>query len=281
MRLQAFGSLLVLLTAMVLLPSAAEAQSQMAGIAVDADGVLHKRVIDDPTGQLTSERRQAARMALSPDLASFSRLRKISLNRLEAELKQRQGVPTDEMRYLAGIQRIRYVFFYPETGDIVVAGPAEGWMTDPTGRVVGMKNGRPTLQLQDLVVALRAFPPSGSETSLVGCSIDPTPEGLAAMQQFLVNVGQTITPDQTDTIVAGLQESLGPQRYLDPRGLVEDPLRPDPGRGRLSDETDRHRSGTTADPSGQLRRSGQPEPGRTKRLAAMVLRSRLSVCPHQ
>ena len=89
------------------------------------------------------------------------------------------------MRYLAGLQRIQYVFYYPETKDIVIAGPAEGWITDISGRVVGINTGRPVVQLQDLVVALRAFPPKGEVTQFIGCSIDPTPEGLAAMQQFL------------------------------------------------------------------------------------------------
>ena len=92
-----------------------------------------------------------------------------------------------------------------------MAGPAQGWMTDLTGRVVGISNGRPTLQLQDLVVALRAFPPDGKETNMIGCSIDPTQEGLAAMQRFLNQMGVRATPDQTQYIVDGLQTSLGNQ----------------------------------------------------------------------
>ena len=40
---------------------------------------------------------------------------------------------SDEMKYLAGLLRIHYVFFYPETGDIVLAGPAEGFAEDPVG----------------------------------------------------------------------------------------------------------------------------------------------------
>ena len=49
----------------------------------------------------------------------------------------------------------------------------------------GITSGRPVVQLQDVVVALRAFPSGGNATPLIGCSIDPTQEGLAAMQQFL------------------------------------------------------------------------------------------------
>ena len=41
------------------------------------------------------------------------------------------------MRYLAGLLRVRYVFYYPDSKDIVLAGPAEGWVADPAGRIVG------------------------------------------------------------------------------------------------------------------------------------------------
>ena len=66
------------------------------------------------------------------------------------------------MRYLAGLLRVRYVFYYPDSKDIVLAGPAEGWVPDPAGRIVGITSRRPVVQLQDLVVALRAFPLAGS-----------------------------------------------------------------------------------------------------------------------
>ena len=47
------------------------------------------------------------------------------------------------MQYLAGLQHLKYVFFYPDTRDIVIAGPAEGFFTDPSGRVRGMTSGTP------------------------------------------------------------------------------------------------------------------------------------------
>ncbi|MEA1949850.1 MAG: DUF1598 domain-containing protein [Planctomycetota bacterium] len=187
------------------------AHAQLAGVMVDADGVLKKQIASDPGGRLAKERITAARASLNPDVTAFSKLRMISLNRLEAALKDRQGVPTEEMRRLAGLLRLRYVFFYPESNDIVIAGPAEGWYTDATGRVVGMTSHRPTIELQDLVVALRAFPPGGKETDLIGCSIDPTQEGLAAMQGFLRKLGGQATPNQTQYIVEGLRNCMGKQ----------------------------------------------------------------------
>lgn len=183
----------------------------VAGVAVDAQGVVRRQVVVDPGGRLRMQRAAAARATLAPDLVASSKLRKVSLNRLEKAIQDRDGVPTEEMKYLAGLQRVRYVFCYPESKDIVIAGPAEGWFTDPAGRVVGINNRRAVVQLQDLVVALRAFPPGREATSLIGCSIDPTQQGLQAMQAFLQSVGSYANPAQTQRIVAGLQNSLGMQ----------------------------------------------------------------------
>ncbi|MBN2477564.1 MAG: DUF1598 domain-containing protein [Pirellulales bacterium] len=192
-------------------PSLAKAQAQ-AGVVVDAQGVLHTKMFADPGGMLTQQRIAAAKAALDPELATHSPIRYISLNRLEAAIAQRQGAPTDAMRNLGGLLRVKYVFYFPESKDIVIAGPAEGWMVDPAGRTVGIQSGRPVVQLQDLVVALRAFPPGRSGEKLIGCSIDPTPEGLAAMQRFLQTIGSRATPNDTQYIVEGLQTSLGLQK---------------------------------------------------------------------
>ncbi|MEZ6070226.1 MAG: DUF1598 domain-containing protein [Pirellulales bacterium] len=51
----------------------------------------------------------------------------------------------------------------------------------------------------------------GGSKHVIGCSIDPTQEGLARMQAFLRQVGVTATPNDTDRIVNGLRESLGLQ----------------------------------------------------------------------
>jgi hypothetical protein len=182
-----------------------------AGIAVDAQGVVATKVIMDPGGQLMRQQVMAARQNLNRDVLAFSRMRKISLTRLEQALQEKNGVVTEEMKHLAGLLRVRYVFLYPDSNDIVIAGPAEGWATDPTGRVVGITTGRPVVQLQDLVVALRAFAPGKRPAELISCSIDPTPEGLASMQRFLRSIGSTANPEQTQFIVDGLRTSLGLQ----------------------------------------------------------------------
>jgi hypothetical protein len=200
--------LLAVVGSLLALPAVVFAQG---GVAVDAEGVLRTKSLADVGGQLTKDRIAAARTSLNPKVATYSRLRYISLKHLEQAIAQSQGVPSEEMRNLAGLLRLHYVFLYPDSNDIVIAGPAEGWATDGFGRAVGLNSGRPTIQLQDLVVALRAFPPQGSATKFIGCSIDPTKEGLVAMQQFLRSIGSVNPSVSTEGIVEGLQTSLGLQ----------------------------------------------------------------------
>lgn len=186
-----------------------------AGVIVDAKGVLSLKKNVDRTGRLDRRRRLEAQGELDPDIAAQSVLRKVSLNRLEdavSELLRNGARPSEDMLYLAGLTKIQYVFFYPETKDIVIAGPAEGYMLDDHGRPMGIFSGDSVLQLEDLIVALRAFGPSNSRVGTVGCSIDPTPEGLARMQQYLASVGSNLAnTGGANQIVHRLRESLGLQ----------------------------------------------------------------------
>ena len=155
------------------------------GIAIDAAGVVSPAFAKETTARL-NQRRQEAQAAehLPSDVNTVSRLRKVSLVRLEKAsrefARQKRHVPI-EMQFLAGLQRIDYVFVYPETGDLVIAGPAEGFAPNVIGRVLGTSTGRPPLRLDDLIVALRTVP----QTSLIGCSIDPTQQGLVQFNDYL------------------------------------------------------------------------------------------------
>ena len=186
-----------------------------SGVAVDANGVLQALSSVEFGGPLMQQRLMQARANLDRDIARRSQLRKVSLTRLAKVVGQRiqQGHGPDQaMKNLAGLTRIQYVFYYPESKDIVIAGPAEGWMQNLAGRTVGIDTGHPIVELQDLAVALRAFPPGGESSSMVYCSIDATPEGLANMQQFLQNTGRYFAGGiDEQQIVQGLRDSLGMQ----------------------------------------------------------------------
>jgi hypothetical protein len=186
-----------------------------SGVAVDAEGVLTRTMVEDPTGELARQRVQEALARLDRDVARRSPLRKVSLTRLERIIKERlaSGESIDDsMLHLAGLTRLKYVFCYPETGDIVIAGPAEAWGEAPSGRTLGIETGRPVLELQDLIVALRTFPPQSKQRApLIFCSIDPTPEGLARMQEFLYQFGRNHSSLDTQFIVNELRDRLGMQ----------------------------------------------------------------------
>ena len=182
----------------------------VGGVQIDAQGVL--RVMQaDP--RVTRARLLAAKQQLPPQLAQPSELRKISLNRLERAVAERLAAgerPSAEMVALAGLTRLEYVFFYPQSGDIVIAGPAEGFAQDAVGRILGVESGKPCILLDDLIVALRAFSPSGEKSSAISVSIDPTQEGLARMQQALKQLGGNYrSPADIPVIVNSLRQALG------------------------------------------------------------------------
>jgi hypothetical protein len=186
------------------------------GVAIDADGVLSLKTFEDPTGQLHAARVQAAKKQFAANLQAPSKMRMISLVRLEAALKRTIAAgkkPDDEISYLAGLQRMQYVFYQPEAHDIVIAGPAEGFAPDLSGRMCGLTTGRPALRLDDLAVALRAFPPNGAPTPFIGCTIDPTQKAMTQLQAFQKTVPRVV-PERSrgetgQQIAEGMRAALG------------------------------------------------------------------------
>jgi hypothetical protein len=186
------------------------------GVAIDAEGVLAVKTFEDPTGQLAAVRRQAAKARLPRELRAKSPLRKVSLVRLEAAVGAQLAAgkqPDEAMRCLAGLERLQYVFFLPETKDIVLAGPAEGFAADLSGRVCGLTSGRPVLELQDLVVALRAYGQGRPAEGFVGCTIDPEPAAMTRLQEFQRTVPHAVAEAQRQEvgrrIAEGMRAALG------------------------------------------------------------------------
>ena len=156
-----------------------------SGVRVDPNGLLYRVSEKDLSGDLAAIGMRARKADLNTDMARSSALRMVSLKRLEQEVAKRIAngeTVVESMQQLAGLSQVRYVFVYPDEDEVVIAGPAEGWRYNETGRAVGAESSRPTLQLDDLVTVLRTFSDGGRQ--IFGCSIDPRPEGLKAIKEF-------------------------------------------------------------------------------------------------
>ena len=191
------------------------------GVFVDPAGLLKKF----PVG--TDRTLSAVRSASAEALATTnprrpSALRKVSLTRLEREVQLLHALgkaPDEAMLALAGLQRIQYVLLYPETGDVVLAGPAGDWRAELEGRLVDAEKGRPVVMLEDLVVVFRN---ALSDDPRFGCSITPTREGLAAAKA--VNdkwSGAPLRSGQRGKWLGELRDAVGKQNIevygIDPR----------------------------------------------------------------
>ena len=182
-------------------------QRAVGGIAVDAEGVLSAPTVDDQ--EKLAQVRHQVQENLPDDLQGWTDLRAISLKQIEAQLAEsrrlEQPLP-ESVRYLAGLQRVQYVLVYPEQGDVVLAGPAEGWRMDAQGSMVGVTSGRPVLLLDDLIVALRTR--DVTQLEAISCSIDPTAEGIERLQALMR--GQRGTAHM-DAKLRRMEEALGQQ----------------------------------------------------------------------
>ncbi|WP_197532224.1 DUF1598 domain-containing protein [Symmachiella macrocystis] len=156
------------------------------GVRADPHGQFDQiaRVDHDPSLQNLAA--QSAPAAAPVEVTGGSSLRIVSLPRLErivARYREADAPLPDDVRYLAGLTAVQYVFVYPEQGDVMIAGPAELWQLDDEGRALGVDSGRPVLQLDDLVTLLRVFAPSGNGS--FGCSINPREANLKQLKQFV------------------------------------------------------------------------------------------------
>lgn len=196
------------------------------GVYVDAVGTLRPLLRTTSSANLTALQVAAERPASQAEVRRSSRLRTISLPRLERELQRlaKAGEPVpEEMEVLAGLQRIRYVFVYPESGDLVLAGPAGDWQTNAEERPVSVETGKPVVRLDDLVVIFRHL--HSARDARFGCSITPTQDALARTQAFLAESSKTpLRPGRRNAWLAQLRRELGEQDIdvfgLDPRTRV-------------------------------------------------------------
>jgi len=187
-------------------------------------------VFVDPAGELKLAERQAgpaltqlAKSARTADLeAEMSRAtsqRIVSLRRLDAAASRciERGEPLPEtLRHLAGLRRIERVFFDPETHDVLLSGPAGGWVILPDGRAWASDAQTPVMNLDDLVVLLRAlWNPADSRIKggQFGCSINTREDNLKDLREFVADSQSRgpLRPGQLRGWVRQLRERLGLQ----------------------------------------------------------------------
>ncbi|MCE9605576.1 MAG: DUF1598 domain-containing protein [Planctomycetia bacterium] len=182
-------------------------QQAVGGVRVDASGAIRRLELDG-LNALARERADVA-ASIAPEMKRAHGMRKISLRALEAAVAKnlKTGNPiSDEMKLLAGLQEIRYVFVYPEQQDIVLAGFGEGWKITARGDIVGATTGKPVMFLDDLLTALRHAEQAAQGD--ISCSIDPTPEGLERLRRHVATLTEIGDPQATSQ---GIEKVLGPQ----------------------------------------------------------------------
>jgi hypothetical protein len=184
----------------------------VGGISIDAEGVLRKA---DPastkvlTNQLRKDIQQAPQALMAPIGMRMVSLRGLQTAILDAH-KNNLGQLPDEVRFLAGLQRIQYVLVYPEKNDVVLAGPGEGWRVDDNAHIVGITTGRPVLQLDHLVTALRTV--DAAREIGITCSIDPTEQGVKQLQALLNRYKRANIQLNPLAMEPAMKNAFGPQQ---------------------------------------------------------------------
>ncbi len=182
------------------------------GVYVDTSGLMCRTKETPVAGDLAELRERVLRSAGNRDVRQDSVLRKVSLTRLERQVQfawARGLPPTDAMKHLAGLHKIQYVFLYPGSRDVVIAGPAGDWAADPEGRRCHLASGEPVLQLDDFVVVLRN---ARRREGRFACSITPRRENLAATQAYLSEAAKSpLRPGQRDRWLAQIRSLMGKQ----------------------------------------------------------------------
>ncbi|WP_197355455.1 DUF1598 domain-containing protein [Aureliella helgolandensis] len=164
-----------------------------SGVFIDPQGMLrHVEVSGDLSTQLASPASQSQQLSWRTP----SRLRVISLKELDAEIYscalagQR---PTAEVLQLAGLSRIEFVQVDLEHEDVLLAGPA----------------GDASLgfHLEDVAVVASL---AGPNRPPLGCTIEPTDDGLRAAQKWLEQPGVLRQlARQPQSMTEQLQDQIG------------------------------------------------------------------------
>ncbi len=175
------------------------------GIILDAKGAIH---FSDPDPKLIEVARAKAKGPLP--IARDEKLCYISLPRLVTAIKalrdKDKDIP-DEFQYLGGMTQIRYVFAYPDDRELIIAGTAEEWDATNPVQVVGKVTGRPVMQFDDLVAAMRtarAMRRGGENGGAFGCTIDSAKGVEERVVKLLKENATKPRPEKMAALVKGI-----------------------------------------------------------------------------
>ena len=163
---------------------------RVGGVKIDAQGVIQQGFenLDESTLRQVQDYLDSA----DHDISKSTKMRMISLRGLEEAITEtnRSGekLPA-EVQYMAGLQRVEFVILSPETNDVILAGPAEGWKVAADGSIVGASTNRPVIHLEDFLVAMRSVDAANRGTG-ISVSIDPTPQGVEQLSKLFAQLAR-------------------------------------------------------------------------------------------
>lgn len=179
--------------------------SNAPGVWVDPDGTLKRRVVDEKT-EMTAMR---VRAKAAIDAEKNQKLGFVSLPKAFAAAKLAidadKPIP-DDAKYLGGLTRIDFIFLYPETGDLVISGPAEPVQEIDALHAIGKKTGRPVMRLEDFVVAMRVV--NGAGGGAFGCRLDPDPAAPGRISAEMTRLARATRAERLKAV----QDATGPQK---------------------------------------------------------------------
>ena len=175
----------------------------VGGVAISTDGLLQYR----QTGCHMQPQSQGLSSSTSPCRRCWQ-----SGRRRE---RRRQGSARG-CSLPKGLSRIEDVFIYPESHDIVLAGSAETYKADNALEPLGATTGRPLVQLEDLIVAIRAVGQNGARgragvpggRDFLGCSLENPANFKEAWDSTFAKYGK----GPAGTLQTELKKALGPQQ---------------------------------------------------------------------
>src|SRR5579872_3623911 len=211
-RLRLSGALIAVLTGLTAQTAFAQFGA-VGGVYVDPEGMLRETSSLAESDLKQKLAAPAGEKQPSAQVSAPSPLRKVSLRRLEQEVARRHaaGEPLSaDLRYMAGLNAVKFVFIDADQADVILAGPAGGWDVLPTGDIVSLPSKRPVLQLDDLIVALRYGFADHAPGAFFGCSIEPTEQGMKAHAAHVRGLAN-IDASQMPQILRRMERAMGPQ----------------------------------------------------------------------